>query len=167
MRPASLGSCLRAAAAVALCVCTGVAVVSAAAEGLRPRRLDFWNSAVQMGTQFVMYPEMEKMLEQQSLALKNILRGADTRDLKIQTYVHPESCMVVFDTIADQDNGDNMNLGLIDANSIEVVFSYGEHQGQLRYTERRQESMQFLKFATKHVQRFEVPRGCVGTANAH
>ncbi|KYK62566.1 hypothetical protein TGPRC2_295390 [Toxoplasma gondii TgCatPRC2] len=145
-----------------------VSAAAAREAGQEPRRLGaFVNQLIQMGTQFVMYPEMAKMLRTQGQTLKSILKGPDTRDLKIQVYFDQAGCVVVFDTIANQENGDNTDLGLIDARSIEVLFSYGEHEGELRYTMRRSESVQVLNFAQKHVQRFTVPRGCVGTKDSY
>lgn len=120
-----------------------------------------------MSTQFVMYPDMGRMLEQQLGAISNIVKGGDTRDLKVQMYTQPHQCLVVFDTVADQVNGDNRNLGLIDAKSIAVRFSFGKHEGEFEFTERRSDSMQFLRRQATHVQRFEVPRGCIGTRDAH
>ncbi|EPT32477.1 hypothetical protein TGME49_295390 [Toxoplasma gondii ME49] len=106
-----------------------VSAAAAREAGQEPRRLGaFVNQLIQMGTQFVMYPEMAKMLRTQGQTLKSILKGPDTRDLKIQVYFDQAGCVVVFDTIANQENGDNTDLGLIDARSIEVLFSYGEHE---------------------------------------
>ncbi|PHJ17181.1 hypothetical protein CSUI_008997 [Cystoisospora suis] len=134
--------------------------------GSSSRRLDFFSSAVQIGAQFIMYPSMSRMLAQQTAQAKNIVKGADTKDLKLQVYRYPKECLVVFDTIADQDNGDNAGLGLIDSKSIRVLFSYGEHEGSLIYTEKRVESIQFLKFPHRHLQKFEVPRGCIRTKDS-
>ncbi|CBZ49749.1 conserved hypothetical protein [Neospora caninum Liverpool] len=143
------------------------AAATGPAEGSSPRRLGFANQMIQMGAQFVMYPEMAKMLRTQVQTLKSILKGPNTKDLKIQVYFDQQDCVVVFDTIANQENGDNTDLGLIDARSIEVLFSYGEHEGQFRYTMRRSESVQVLNFSKEHVQRFKVPRGCVGTKDSY
>lgn len=135
--------------------------------GRASRRLDTVDSLLQMGSQFVMYPEMGNTLEQQLTALKRIFRGDSTADLKVPVYLSVEDdCLVAFDFVADQDSGDNYHLGRVSPEELKILISFAEHQGLLIYKERRQDKIQIAKLPVLHVQRFELPKNCLSTKDA-
>ncbi|PHJ22305.1 hypothetical protein CSUI_003845 [Cystoisospora suis] len=109
-----------------------------------------------MAAQYIMMPEMRQSLYTLGSKSMELLRGLPTDDVQLESYHDPETCTVVFDTL-----NDGTHFGLMDADEIKITYSHTEHQGTLDYIESRREAIEVLKQKQRHIQRFNIPKGCL------
>ncbi|PFH33632.1 hypothetical protein BESB_078480 [Besnoitia besnoiti] len=129
--------------------------------GASPRRLMAEGLSI-MAMQYIMVPEMRDSLVELGTRSMEIFKGLPTYDLQLDYYHDPQDCVVVFDTL-----NDGTTFGLMREDEVTVTYSHVQHQGLLDYVERRRETVEVLKGKQRHLQKFNLPRGCIADETSY
>ncbi|KYF40295.1 hypothetical protein TGARI_316250 [Toxoplasma gondii ARI] len=129
--------------------------------GSSPRRL-MSEGLSMMVMQYLLFPEMRESLVDLGAKSMEILKGGPTYDVLLDYYYDPQNCVVAFDTLYD-----GTFFGLVNLDSVKVTYSHVQHQGVLDYVESRRDTVEVLKRKQRHVQKFNLPKGCVADEDSY
>ncbi|CBZ55453.1 conserved hypothetical protein [Neospora caninum Liverpool] len=129
--------------------------------GAAPRRL-LSEGLSMLVMQYLLFPEMRESLVDLGNKSMEILKGGATYDVLLEYYHDLQNCVVVFDTLYD-----GTHFGLVNLDKITITYSHVQHQGVIDYEESRRDAVEILKQKQRHLQKFNLPRGCIADDNSY